>query len=40
MAHMAHAENYEDEQTTEEDVITARRGRVKATMTTDEYIDS
>ena len=37
---MAHAENYEDEESSEEDDISARHGRGRTLMTTDEYIES
>jgi SNF2 family DNA or RNA helicase len=40
MAHMAHAENYEDEETTEEEEIVSRHSRGRAVIGTDDYIES
>ena len=40
MAHMALAEDYEDEETTEEVDLVNRHGRGRAVIGTDEYIES
>ncbi len=40
MAHMARGEGYREEQTSDEDDIVSRRGRGRASIGTDKYIES